>query len=640
MRHLIMGTAGHVDHGKTALIKALTNIDCDTHKEEKLRGITINLGFSYLNLSSGESIGIIDVPGHKDFINTMVSGACGIDFVLLVIAADSGIMPQTIEHVNIITALGIKNGIIALTKVDLVDEELAEMAKFEIMEFLNNTPLKNIPIIGVSSTSGQGLSELTNSIEKIIPQIAERKKGETFRLFIDRTFTVKGIGNVVTGTVLNGDLNIGQEVFLLPGDTKHKVKSIERHGHSVNSVTAGDRAAIQLMGIKKEDIKKGSLISDKLLESTKMVDACITLFDNNFKLQNWSVITFHSGTFESQARMHKINEDGKNIIVQFHFDKSATLLTNDKFIIRNSSGDKTIGGGYIIDAFPLHHKKRTTKLVESLSSLSKSILNENNLTDLICIELKKDIRPFTIKQIADKLNLKPEDILIQIKNQPQQVSIINENILIYIEYENIFKNKIINLLRDFLKENTLSNTGLTSIEILGKLNLLNITCGKEYLEKLMIKMDREQLIENKNNSWVLKGYNQSIDSKTAEEINWLENEFLNYDIQKPALSEIEERAFSKKITKDKIKKYLHYLTGQNKLILFKNDYVHFEIAKKYKSFLLNELKTNENGIEISEFRQKTGVSKRLAPILIALYESQKTITTQNSGIKVQIFLKK
>ncbi len=634
-----MGTAGHVDHGKTALIKALTNIDCDTHKEEKLRGITINLGFSYLNLSSGESIGIIDVPGHKDFINTMVSGACGIDFVLLVIAADSGIMPQTIEHVNIITALGIKNGIVALTKIDLVDEELAEMAKLEIMEFLNNTPLKNIPIIGISSVSGQGLSELTNSIEEIIPQIEEKNKGEVFRLFIDRTFTVKGIGTVITGTVTNGNLNTGQEIFLLPGDSKHKVKSIERHGQTVNTVTAGDRAAIQLTGIKKEDIKRGSLISDKLLEPTKMVDANIILFDNNFKLQNWSVVTFHSGTFECQTRMHIISEDGKNIIVQFHFDKPATLLTKDRFIIRNSSGDKTIGGGYIIDAFPLHHKKRTTQLVESLSSLSKSILNENNLTDLICIELKKEIRPFTIKHISDILNLKPDDVLIQINNQPLEIIKLN-NVIIIREYDNIYRNKIITILKTFHTENTLSNIGLTSIEILGKLNLLNITCGKEYLENLMLKMDNEQLIENKNNSWILKGFSQSIDTKTIEEINWLENEFLNYNVQKPALSEIEERALLKKITKDKIKKYLHYLTGQNKLILFKNDYVHYEIATKYKSFLLNELKTNENRIEISEFRQKTGVSKRLAPILIAIYEAQKIIVTQNSGIKVQIYLKK
>lgn len=637
-----MGTAGHVDHGKTVLIKALTNIDCDTHKEEKLRGITINLGFSYLNLSNGNSIGIIDVPGHKDFVNTMVSGACGIDFVLLVIAADSGIMPQTIEHVNIISALGIKNGIVALTKIDLVDEELTEMAKLEIMEFLNNTPLKNIPIIGVSSVTGEGLDKLTICIEELIFKIEERKKGELFRLYIDRTFAVKGIGTVVTGTVLNGSLNAGQEIILLPGNSRHKAKSIERHGLPASTVTAGDRAAIQLMGIKKDDIKRGSLISDKVLDITKMIDASLNLFDSDFKLKNWSVVTFHSGTFECQAKMHKISDHNlsENNIIQLHLEKDAHLLTNDKFIIRNSSGDKTIGGGFIIDAFPLHHKKRTTKLIEDLSSLSKSISNENNLTDLIYREIKKEIRPFTIEQIAEKLNLKSEHIIHQIKNHPSDLILSYNNILVFKEYDDIFQNKIVTILTANFKENTLSNLGLTSIEILGKLNLLKIICGKDYIENLLLKMKSGLLIEYQNNTWVIEGSNKTIDTKTIEEINWIENEFLAYDVQKPALSEIEERAAIKKITKDKLKKYLHFLTGQNKLILFKNDYIHFEIAKKYKSILINELNSKENGLEISEFRQLTGVSKRLAPILISLYESQKIIVTQVSGIKVQIFLKK
>lgn len=635
-----MGTAGHVDHGKTALIKALTNIDCDTHKEEKRRGITINLGFSYLNLASGESIGIIDVPGHKDFVNTMVSGACGIDFVLLVIAADSGIMPQTIEHVNIISALGIKKGIVALTKIDLVDKELAEMAKLEILEFLDKTSLKNIPIIGVSSITGEGISDLTNAIEQIIPQVDERKINETFRLYIDRTFVVKGIGTVVTGTVLNGSLNVGQDVILLPGNTKHKAKTIERHGFSVNNVIAGDRAAIQLVGIKKEDIKKGTIISDKLLELTNLVDASLTLFDNDFIIPNWSVVTFHSGTFESQARIHKISDNNKNVIVQIYIEKPAPLLTNDKFIIRNSSGDKTLGGGFIIDAFPLHHKKRTSKLIESLITLTNSVSSENNLCDLIIVELKKEVRPYTVEQIADKLNYKDEDVITQINNQSQRFCVLNNNVLIYKEYDNVFRNKIINVLTVFHKENTLLGIGMSTIEILGKLNLSKIICAKNYLECTLLNIKSEQLIEFIKNTWVIKGYNQNIDDKTTEEINWLESEFLSYDVQKPALSEIEERALIKKIPKEKFKKYLHYLTGKNKLIFFNNEYVHEEIVKKIKSTLLNELANNENGIEISDFRQLTGVSKRLAPILISIYETQKIITTKTDGIKIHIYLKK
>lgn len=637
-----MGTAGHVDHGKTALIKALTNIDCDTHKEEKTRGITINLGFSYLNLDSGDSIGIIDVPGHKDFINTMVSGACGIDFVLLVIAADSGIMPQTIEHVNIISSLGITKGIVALTKIDLVDEELADMAKLEIMEFLNNTPLKNIPIVGVSSVTNKGLDKLITCIVELSSKIEERKKGELFRLYIDRTFAVKGIGTVVTGTVLNGSLIAGQEIVLLPGNSRHKAKSIERHGMPVSTVTAGDRAAIQLIGVKKDEIKRGSLISDKVLDISKMIDASLNIFDSDFKLKNWHVVTFHSGTFECQAKMHIISDNNinSNKIIQLHLEKDAHLLTNDKFIVRNSSGDKTIGGGFIIDAFPLHHKKRTTKLIEELTSLSKSIAEENNLIDLVFREIKKEIRPFSIEQIADKLNLKPEEILSISNSQHQQLYIISTSCLILKEYDNIFKMKVTDLLTKFHKENLLSELGLSSIEILGKLNLSNVSCAKDYLDGLLLRMSSEKIIENKNSTWIIKGESNIIDKKTSEEIDWLETEFLKSGVQKPAWAEIEERAFAKKIAKDKLKKYLHYLTGKNKLVLLSNEYVHSEIVLKFKSCLLSELTKNENGIEISEFRQSTGVSKRLAPILISIYESQKIIFTKTEGIKVQIYLKK
>lgn len=612
-----MGTAGHVDHGKTALIKALTNIDCDTHKEEKRRGITINLGFSYLNLENGESIGIIDVPGHKDFINTMVSGACGIDFVLLVIAADSGIMPQTIEHVNIISALGIKKGIVALTKIDLVDEELVEMAKLEILDFLDNTPLKDIPIIGVSSITGEGIGDLTKAIEQIIPKIQERKSNNIFRLYIDRTFVVKGIGTVITGSVLNGKINVGEDVFLLPINSKHRVKAIERHGISVNSVFAGDRAAIQLAGINKEDVKKGMIISDKQLEFTNLIDANLILFETNFKLPIWSVVTFHTGTFESQVRIHKIYDENKIILVQIYLEKHAPLLINDKFIIRNTSGDKTLGGGIVIDTFPLHHKKKTLKLLESLIILNKSIISENNFSDLILLEIKKEIIPYTIEQIANKLNFKIDDVISQIENISHQISIYS-NILIYKEYDNIFRNKIINILTDFHKENILLDVGLSTIEILGKLNLIKISCANNYLSCILLKLKSEQLIDNYKNTWIIKGYNNEIDNKILEEINWLESEFLNYDVQKPALSEIEERAIIKKISKDKIKKYLHYLTGKNKLISYNNEFVHEKIVKKIQSILLNELSNNLNGIEINNFRQITGVSKRLAPILISI----------------------
>ncbi len=363
MKHIIIGTAGHIDHGKTALIKAMTNIDCDTHKEEKIRGITINLGFSYLSLPNGESAGIIDVPGHKDFINTMVSGACGIDLVLLVIAADSGIMPQTVEHANIIKALGITKGIVALTKTDLVDDELIEMARYEISDFLDKTSIKDAEIIGVSSVTSSGIDKLINTIYKYIQEIEEKGSKGLFRMYIDRIFTVKGHGIVVTGSVLGGNIKIGQDIYLLPGiNQKLRIRSIERHGQSVDGVIAGDRAAINLTGLKNEDFKRGMIISDRQLYETKLLDAAISLFETSPPLPLWSNIIFISGTFESQARMHLLDKEnlnaGDEAIIQIHLSKPGILLNSDRFIIRNSSGDITLGGGYVIDAAPLHHKKR------------------------------------------------------------------------------------------------------------------------------------------------------------------------------------------------------------------------------------------------------------------------------------------
>ncbi|MCD4684065.1 MAG: selenocysteine-specific translation elongation factor, partial [Bacteroidales bacterium] len=304
MKHLIIGTAGHVDHGKTALIKALTDIDCDTHKEEKERGITINLGFSHLNLPSGESFGIVDVPGHKDFIKTMVAGAFGIDIVLLVVAADSGVMPQTAEHLKIIEMLGVQNGIVVLNKIDLVDEEMLELAELEVSEFLEGTNLENAPIIKVSSITGDGIETLISEISSLLPKIKEKNAIDQFRMYVDRIFNVKGIGFVVTGSVLEGEVETGKDLYLLPGKSKKiKVRNIERHGETVTKVVQGDRAALNLAGLKLEDYHRGMVLSDKLIEDTSMVDAVFALFDDNYKIGLWTNVIFYTGTFECAARM-------------------------------------------------------------------------------------------------------------------------------------------------------------------------------------------------------------------------------------------------------------------------------------------------------------------------------------------------
>ncbi|MBI4648644.1 MAG: selenocysteine-specific translation elongation factor [Bacteroidia bacterium] len=411
MKHLTIGTAGHVDHGKTALIKALTNVDCDTHKEEKLRGITINLGFTHFILPSSEKVGIVDVPGHKDFIHTMISGASGMDLVLLVIAADSGVMPQTIEHLNILEILGIKKGLVVLTKTDLVDEDLILLAIDEIKDFLKNTFFEFAPVIRVSSITGAGIDKLKDMIAKVAGETHERKKSGFFRMYIDRIFNVKGFGSVVTGTVINGKLDLAKQVFLLPGDkTKElKVRRIEKYGTATDTVEAGDRAAINLAGLEKNDFIRGMIISDTNLKATTIFDAKLSLFKNSRQLNLWSDVIFLCGTYESHARLHLLNKNeingGENAIVQIHLDKPCILIYSDRFIIRNTSGTRTLGGGEIIDPFPLHHKRRSPELLENISKLA-----EGSITELIRTEVKKYLVPVTDRQIAETLNIPANEI--------------------------------------------------------------------------------------------------------------------------------------------------------------------------------------------------------------------------------------
>ncbi len=642
MKHLIMGTAGHVDHGKTSLVKALTHIDCDTHKEEKARGITINLGFSYLDLPKGESIGIVDVPGHKDFINTMVGGACGIDFVLLVIAADSGIMPQTIEHINIISALGISRGLVALTKIDLVDDELADMAREEIAGYLENTTLKGVPIVGFSAITGVGKDELIETIQSVSSNVPAKESGDLFRMYIDRIFTVKGFGSVVTGSVLSGSIAREQEVFLLPGDyPKLRVRSIERHAKPVETAIVGDRAAINLIGLKKEDFCKGMIVCSKQLPETTMVDATIKLFSNVDSLPLWSNVTLISGTYETQARMHLISTDslmpGEVAIVQLHLSKPGVLLSKDKFIFRNTSADLTLGGGYIIDTSPLHHRKRTPKLIEYLQSLSTSIVTQESTSELVSIELRKEMRPFFPDEIADRLHLTNDEVKSRIKDGHQKFLVYESpqgQILIDAIHSSAFESKALRIVNDFHAKNPILPNGVDLNEIIGKLGLSKYKSGKAYLESFLEKLILDGKLEKHINTYIIKGHRPKINPQIQDEIEWLENEILKYEMEKPVLTEIEERAADVKMQKSKLKLYLSYLAGEGKIQFYQSDFLHTRDINKVKPMLLDKLASAENGIDIPAFKELVGGTKRFRALLTDILEAQKIIVLKK-GVEVE-----
>jgi len=642
MRHVILGTAGHVDHGKTALIKALTQIDCDSHKEEKERGITINLGFAHMNLPSGESVGIVDVPGHKDFIKTMVAGAFGIDIVLLVIAADSGIMPQTKEHFRILELLGVANGIVVITKKDLVDEEMLELVQLEVAELLEGSSYESAPVVMVSSLSGEGLDELIMEISIMIPRLNIKKSQDLFRMYIDRVFNVKGIGYVVTGSVLGGQLETGSILNLLPGKGKQfKVRAMERHGIPIETIVSGDRAALNLSGFKMEDYQRGMVLSDQILDETALLDATFKLFSDE-QMGLWSKVIFYSGTFESTAKVHVLNKDGlekdEMAIVQIHLEKPAVLLNKDKFILRNSSNDMTLGGGVIIDTKPLHHRRRTPKLIQVLTELSEATLNSDQQFNMIKIELKKIKTPVFVDELADSLKLKHDELLHECdENNDGTVIVRNisgKNIIISSDQQIEYEKTIISMLQQHHETNFLIDEGLDVNELIGKLGLKTIEAAKMYIPDLLDTMKEGGSIRKVGNTWSLVTHQVTIDKKTQQQIDWLEKNLLGYNSQIPLNKELEAEAYSEKINRDNLKLLLKYLVHLGKIRASEGEYIHTNIVEEVKRKLMPVLVEKERGINEKEFRLLFDSTKNFVKTMIRILVDEGLITKSEFYIHI------
>ena len=382
MKHFVLGTAGHVDHGKTALIKALTGVDTDRLKEEKERGITIELGFASLSLPSGETLGIVDVPGHEKFIKNMVAGAAGIDVVMLVIAADEGIMPQTKEHLHICSLLGITTGIVTLTKIDLVEKDWLELVKSEITEYLLGSFLENAPILPVSAIKQEGLADLITAIDGAVRKINEKADDGIFRLPVDRVFTMKGFGTVITGTMISDHIKIGEEIEILPEAITTRIRGIQVHNQTVEDAWAGQRTAINLQGIEKSTIERGNvLVRPKTVWPSKRLDVSVEFLASNSKnLKNRALVRLHTGTSEIIARIILLDKDelapGQKAFAQLVLERADVIVASDRFVLRSYSPVTTIGGGQIIDPLPLKHKRQNEKIIADLNVLQSGTLPE------------------------------------------------------------------------------------------------------------------------------------------------------------------------------------------------------------------------------------------------------------------------
>ena len=384
MKRFIIGTAGHIDHGKTALVKALTGIDCDRLREEKERGITIELGFAALEYDDGRRVGIVDVPGHEKFIKNMVAGASGIDAVMLIIAADEGVMPQTREHLSICRMLAVKSGLIVLTKSDLVDPEWLEMVAEEAREFVVGSFLEGAPVVPVSAQSGAGLDILSSKIAHLLDGLQQRSAKGLCRLPVDRVFSMKGFGTVITGTLQAGTLRVGDEVAIEPAGLHAKIRGLQVHGQTVSSAGAGQRTAINFQGLEKDRIARGDVVGlpHTLVPAKKIALWYEHLAGAERPLKNRAPVRFHAGTAECIGRVVLLQADemlsGDQGFIQIVLSEPAVVLPGDRFVLRSYSPVTTIGGGEILDMQPPKHRRM------SLSTAARlTILRDGSIADSI-----------------------------------------------------------------------------------------------------------------------------------------------------------------------------------------------------------------------------------------------------------------
>jgi len=411
---LVLGTAGHIDHGKTTLVRALTGVDCDRLDEEKRRGITIELGFAALELADGKTISIVDVPGHEKFIRQMVAGAAGIDAVLLVVAADEGVMPQTREHLEILDLLGIRKGLVALTKIDRVDQELLELATEDVKNLLAGTFLEKAPFVPVSAQDGTGIKELLEEIQKMALGLEPRSSEGPFFLPIDRAFPISGFGTVVTGTAYAGAVKVGDEVQILPSGNLVRVRSLEVHEQGVAEAFAGQRTAVNLSGVAFKDVHRGDVLcTPSLFRPTRCLDVSIrALKDNVEPLKHWQRVRLHIGTSDILARVSFFDPGekvfpGESSFGQLVLEEPMSATFNQGFVIRSYSPLETIGGGRVL--FPYAWKPRNRKRKSDYLFMLEELSNSEEPRDRL-MSILQTLEIIPLEEACGILQVLPEEI--------------------------------------------------------------------------------------------------------------------------------------------------------------------------------------------------------------------------------------
>ncbi|AFM21631.1 selenocysteine-specific elongation factor SelB [Acetomicrobium mobile DSM 13181] len=610
---VVFGTAGHIDHGKTTLVKALSGVDCDRLVEEKKRGITIELGFAPLSLPSGRIISIIDVPGHERFIRQMVAGAAGIDAVIFVVAADEGVMPQSREHLEILSLLGIKEGLVVLTKADMVDEEMLELAREDVKDLVRGTFLEGKPIIAVSAVTGLNLDILLKQIDAILENISPRDTKGPFFMPIDRSFPIAGFGTVVTGTVYKGKVSVGDAVDVLPLDKSSKVRSIQVHGKPVKQALAGQRSALNLPDVRSAELKRGDVACSKgLFKSTQCLDVRLMLLSSAQEpLRHWQEVHFHMGTSESMARVALLNDaritPGNEALAQVVLYEPVVALIGQRFVIRAYTPLRTIGGGEVL--FPYDKKPKGKKARNELTVFLNKLTQAQSFDErikaiidrfgLLSLEDALTLIQQTSGQLESSLRLmaeRSEVLLVESGDQPLVMSSA---------YFDTLKEDLYNILTKYHDE----NPHMSGMKALDLISALGLSLTKKQSQELMRLLASRGLIEIDGEMVRLPGASPKVSEDTLRDKEILLDYCNKRGFQFPT---IEEAMSELKLDKVKLDRIINIARQNGELRLIGGEFL---LSRNIEEKALEILRSLPE-ITIASLRDAANASRKyILPLL-------------------------
>lgn len=617
MKRVILGTAGHIDHGKTQLVKALTGIDTDRLKEEKERGISIELGFAYLDLGSDVRVGIVDVPGHERFVRQMVAGSGGVDIAALVVALDEGVMPQTVEHLDILCLLGIKHGLVVLTKLDLVDEELALLAEEDAKDLVKGTFLENAPMVRVSARTGEGIEELKKVILELSRNAGKRSVHGLLRLPVDRVFTLKGHGTVVAGTLISGTISTGDEIEILPQAVRSSVRSIESHKQFEQQSFPGQRVAVNLRGIEQDEAHRGNVVTHPgEFRPSYIVDVKLTSLNrSSIKLTNLKKVRLHHYTTDVEATIafpdRDLVEPGEEVLAQLRTSAPIVPATGDRFVIRAISPSVTLGGGVILNPRAPKLRARSVKsFLETereddtgvISSLVKgSGVNGVNKNELLGMSAFSSTR---LDKTLDKL--RTARTIIQLDS--------TERRLVHRDFLDLVEKKITDRLGHFHIDNPLK-------EGISKQELRSLTPGSDRLFKIALDelISKGSLVDQGD---TIRASTHKVRLKDNEK-NVREKLFATLHKQENAPPLFKELVVQVGADPKQVKSLLSVLEKEGKIVKIKEEmYFSTDFIKSVKEQLVKRLK-NEGSITPSKFQEITKTSRKYNIPLLEYFDREK-----------------